>query len=935
MRNKSLILTILLSVYLNAQPVPTTINDFFLPGSQPNQSGVFNSLPGNCGCHAGYDINVEPMYTWKGNMMSQAQRDPLYLASLTIANQDAAFSGDLCIRCHSPRGWLSGRSIPTDGSLLNAGDRESVYCDFCHRAVKPSQIGVNPYPANTEYTNATYPADQIYLSKLTLPNNRPDSSANGMYLIDDDETRRGPYTESDAQANHAERYSPFHRDALMCATCHDVSNPVYSKQLNGTYLLNSLNTPSPSFDPYSMFPVERTFSEWMMSEYNSSTGVYAPQFGGNKDYVSTCQDCHMRDVTGKGCDKPSAPIRTDLGLHDMTGGNTFIPTIVPILYPGEVSVPALNAGILRATYMLENAVEMEFIGEPVRLPDDSVQIEVKITNNTGHKLPSGYPEGRRIWINIKGYDIEDSLIFESGYYDYLTGNLVGDNQIKIYEIKPGLTEATATALGKVAGPSFHFVLNDTIYKDNRIPPRGFTNQNFTTIQSPPVSYNYADGQYWDLTTYKLHPSTKRFTATLLYQTVSKDYIEFLKNNNTTDNRGLTMFNLWNENGKSAPVIMKIINGTVTNTTFQMMVNISDGWNMVSIPGLHPTDQNVNTWWSFRDLVANVFRYAGGYQSVTEAVPGTGYWMKHAGDRVYNTGDEWPAGGIQIVAHDPLAGASGWNLFGGYELSVTATNVTTNPPGLQSGPIYKYAGGYSVATTIDPGYGYWIKLNSAGQIIIPEAMAKGSATEYFPEDWGRIIISDATGTNYTLYSVKGEVDLSQYDLPPTPPTGMFDIRFSSGRIAEDVNSSVKTIDMSGVTYPLTVRVEGMDIRLMDETGKNVNVNLKAGEDMVIIESTIQKLIVSGELLPTVCSLEQNYPNPFNPSTVIKYSLKNDGLVKLAVYNLLGEEVALFVNTEQKAGIHEINFDAGKLASGVYVYRIVSENFTASKKLMLIK
>ena len=73
--------------------------------------------------------------------------------------------------------------------------------------------------------------------------------------------------------------------------------------------------------------------------------------------------------------------------------------------------------------------------------------------------------------------------------------------------------------------------------------------------------------------------------------------------------------------------------------------------MVSIPGLHPTDQNVNTWWAFRDPGANVFRYAGGYQSVTAATPGTGYWMKHSGARTYNTGDEWPAGGIQIVPHD--------------------------------------------------------------------------------------------------------------------------------------------------------------------------------------------------------------------------------------------------------------------------------------------
>ncbi|MDZ7624280.1 MAG: C25 family cysteine peptidase [Ignavibacteriaceae bacterium] len=204
-------------------------------------------------------------------------------------------------------------------------------------------------------------------------------------------------------------------------------------------------------------------------------------------------------------------------------------------------------------------------------------------------------------------------------------------------------------------------------------------------------------------------------------------------------------------GRAIPFegIIKVIEAA---TTFQFSVNVSSGWNMVSIPGLHPTDQNVNTWWAFRDLGANVFRYAGGYQSVTDAVPGTGYWMKHAGDRTYNTGDEWPAGGIQIVFHNQIAGASGWNLFGGYELSVTAANVTTNPPGLQSGPIYKYSGGYAVATTLDPGYGYWIKLNSAGQIIIPETMAKGEMVEYFSEDWGRIIITDNAGHSYKLYAV---------------------------------------------------------------------------------------------------------------------------------------------------------------------------------------
>jgi hypothetical protein len=377
-----------------------------------------------------------------------------------------------------------------------------------------------------------------------------------------------------------------------------------------------------------------------------------------------------------------------------------------------------------------------------------------------------------------------------------------------------------------------------------------------------------------------------------------------------------------------------------SATFQLSVDVSDGWNMVSIPGLHPTDQNVNTWWQDRDLGADVFKYLGGYQSVTDAVPGIGYWMKHAGALTYNTGEEWPAGGIQTVAHDPLAGASGWNLIGGYELSVTAANVTTNPPGLQSGPIYKYSGGYAVATTLDPGDGYWIKLDAAGQIIIPETMAKGEAVEYFPEDWGRIILTDATGINYTLYAVKGEVNLDDYELPPAPPAGMFDIRYSSGRIAEDINSAVKTIDMSGVTYPLTVRVEGMDIRLMDETGKTINANLKKGEDIVISDATIQKLMVSGELIPAEYALAQNYPNPFNPSTTINFNLAVDSKVSLKIFNVLGQEVAILINGQMAAGNQKVSFDASSLSSDVYFYRIDADGvdgqkFSSAKKMILIK
>ncbi|MBK9097344.1 MAG: T9SS type A sorting domain-containing protein [bacterium] len=379
-----------------------------------------------------------------------------------------------------------------------------------------------------------------------------------------------------------------------------------------------------------------------------------------------------------------------------------------------------------------------------------------------------------------------------------------------------------------------------------------------------------------------------------------------------------------------------INYELSGVTFQLTVPIQDGWNLVSIPGLHPLNQNVNTWWINKDPSTDVFRYNGIYQTVTAVAPGLGYMMKHNNSQVYNTGDEWPASGIQIVPHDPIAGTAGWNLFGGYELSVTAANVTTNPPGLQSSPIYKFSGGYQIATTIDPGYGYWINLTAPGQIIIPETLEKnGKSAEWFPNDWGRLITTDAAGKSFTLYAVNGKVNLDNYKMPPTPPTGNFDIRYSSGRIAEDINSSVKAIDMSGVTYPLTVRVEGMDIRLLDESGKRINTNLKSGEDVVISDATIQKLMVSGELLPTVYSLEQNYPNPFNPSTKISWQSPVGSWQSLKIYDVLGNEVSTFVDEYKPAGSYEVEWDASDYPSGVYFYQLRAKNFIETKKMILLR
>jgi hypothetical protein len=125
-------------VGFTADTVPPEIQ---MPGTQPNEVSSFES-PDKCdNCHGGYDearaYSNEPAYGWRGSAMGNAGRDPIFWATLAIAEQDFDGAGDLCIRCHSAGGWISGRSTPTDGSGLAANDDDGIDCDTCHKATNP------------------------------------------------------------------------------------------------------------------------------------------------------------------------------------------------------------------------------------------------------------------------------------------------------------------------------------------------------------------------------------------------------------------------------------------------------------------------------------------------------------------------------------------------------------------------------------------------------------------------------------------------------------------------------------------------------------------------------------------------------------------------------------------------------------------------------
>jgi hypothetical protein len=116
------------------------------------------------------------------------------------------------------------------------------------------------------------------------------------------------------------------------------------------------------------------------------------------------------------------------------------------------------------------------------------------------------------------------------------------------------------------------VLNSTVATDNRIPPRGFTNATFDNFGGSPVGYSYEDGQYWDDTAYPLPLGATSAQVTLYYQSTSKEFVEFLRDENTTTLHGQVMYDLWNDNGKCPPEVMRQIQVDLVPTTVPADLN---------------------------------------------------------------------------------------------------------------------------------------------------------------------------------------------------------------------------------------------------------------------------------------------------------------------------------------------------------------------------
>jgi photosystem II stability/assembly factor-like uncharacterized protein len=358
--------------------------------------------------------------------------------------------------------------------------------------------------------------------------------------------------------------------------------------------------------------------------------------------------------------------------------------------------------------------------------------------------------------------------------------------------------------------------------------------------------------------------------------------------------------------------------------------LNSGWNLVSVPVMLP---NMSPAAIFSNSVSSVWGYNSGYYAASPLEITKGYWLKNSIDESFNIRGVKPESFIINLV-------SGWNLIGIFDRDAIITSITTSPANIISSSFFGYNNGYYVPFNLPYGKGFWVKTSASGTIDLSPFKSPSIKKENFiasqytsaPEinsNWGRILITDSDGRQGVLYDTdKEKVNLNLYEMPPIPPSGIFDIRYESNRYVENLGNNTLAIKINSDRYPIKIKPDGMDLNIE-------GVVVKKGTEITLNKEMPGIVNVSRVEIPVNFILMQNYPNPFNPSTIIKFGLPERTNVHLEIFNVLGERVEELINKEMEPGFHEITWNVKSLPSGVYIYSIRTSQFNDIKKMMFIK
>ncbi|HLF13480.1 MAG TPA: hypothetical protein VI932_01145, partial [Bacteroidota bacterium] len=268
--------------------------------------------------------------------------------------------------------------------------------------------------------------------------------------------------------------------------------------------------------------------------------------------------------------------------------------------------------------------------------------------------------------------------------------------------------------------------------------------------------------------------------------------------------------------------------------FSIIVNpdLLGGWNMVSVP-VRPATYLKDSL--FPTSVSNAFGYAMGYSVRDTLSNGKSFWLKFSGPQFTDLqGDPIITDSVNLLP--------GWNMIGSIASPIPVGEIIERPTGLLASLIYAYRKGYTVADTMIPGRGYWVKAGSAGSIVMSSVPFPGKTLArgpVLPGEMNSITVTDASGFSQILYFSAGRPpqEVPDGEMPPVAPGDAPDIRFASGRIAEyfgedDDAVRQKTISIARLRAPVrvtwSVRETGSEYVLLGADDTRITVHPGEGE-----------------------------------------------------------------------------------------------------------
>jgi hypothetical protein len=402
-----------------------------------------------CGfCHdeiqdgAGTDVSIRK--DWADTMMANSTRDPLWQAK--VESELSRFPtltdeiGDTCSRCHAPMANVEAKAAGVAPSILGEGG----FLDSGHTQFEAAMDGVSCTACHQIEANSTFGTPEGF---------------SGQYEIGEERRIYGPYEDPFANPMRARvGYTPTHaphiQQSELCGSCHDLRTPTFD--------------PAAGELTENLFPEQMIYSEWKHSGFSGEDGT-------------SCQGCHMTPAEDVAISvrPPWLEPRPTFRRHDLVGANVFMLSLMQDHRELLGITDSLATGAAQARRFLQTAATLEI--DTAEVEAGQLRFAVEVTNESGHKLPGGFPS-RRAWLHVRVLDSADHVVFESGAPQPGGAIAHADADFDLDTFEPHHARVTDAAQVVVYEGVMATVDDEPTYalltahhwkKDNRLLPAGF------------------------------------------------------------------------------------------------------------------------------------------------------------------------------------------------------------------------------------------------------------------------------------------------------------------------------------------------------------------------------------------------------------------------------------------------------------------------------